>query len=139
MAEQEEIKSNINFRDIKSSYILKGVFSFLNEKQFLNLITYNKELQNKFSYDIIDYKKISGKYKIGDKNGKGKEYNNNNDFLLFEGEYINGKRNGKGKEYNKNGIILFEGEYINGKRNGKGKEMYHNGKLKFEGEYINGN
>ena len=58
--------------------------------------------------------------------------------LIFEGEYLNGKRNGKGKEYNDNNELIFEGEYLNGKRNGKGKEYDYNGKLIFEGEYLNG-
>ena len=50
---------------------------------------------------------------------------------------MNGERNGKGKEYNENGKIIFEGEYLNGRRNGKGKE-YFNCKLKYEEEYSNG-
>ena len=39
------------------------------------MIMYNKELQKKLDVDIVEYKKLSGKYKIGEKNGKGKEYN----------------------------------------------------------------
>ena len=58
--------------------------------------------------------------------------------MKFEGEYLNGQKNGKGKEYD-NGKLIFEGEYLNGKIwNGIGKEYYYNGKLKFEGEYLNG-
>ena len=30
--------------------------------------------------------------------------------LIFEGEYINGERNGKGKEYDNNGELKFKGE-----------------------------
>ena len=44
MAEYENVKSKLNNRQIKSSYIMKTVLSFLNEKQKLNLIIYNKEL-----------------------------------------------------------------------------------------------
>ena len=70
---------------------------------------------------------------------------------------MNGERNGKGKEYNDDGKLIFEGEYLNGKKwngkgfninneieyeikdgNGKVKEYYNNGNLKFEGEYLNG-
>jgi len=36
----------INYKDIKSPYIIKGIFSFLFAKQKLNIIMYNKELQN---------------------------------------------------------------------------------------------
>ena len=32
-----------------------------------------------------------------------------NDGLVFEGEYLKGERNGKGKEYDQNGMLLFEG------------------------------
>ena len=119
------------------------------------------------------------------KDGKGfiKEYDYYGD-LIFEGEYLKGERNGKGKEFenddiefieeeyifksdmeydncytydgifvnkNKNLIELiidkykesdcklkFEGQYLNGEINGKGKEYYDNGNLKFEGEYLNG-
>ena len=66
--------------------------------------------------------------------------------LIFEGNYIDGERNGKGKEYydeeklkfEENSILKFEGEYKKGKRNGKGKEYYIDGTLEFEGEYLNG-
>jgi len=60
-----------------------------------------------------------------EKNGYCKEYYNNK--LVFERIYQNGERNGKGKEYdNDNGTLIFEGEYLNGKKlNGKIKEGYH--------------
>jgi len=136
MAKCENVKSKIN--QIKSSYILKTISSFINEKQKLNMIIYNKELQKIYSVGIEDYKNISLKYRIGERNGKGKEYIKNTKRLIFEGEYLNGKRNGKGKNYNFDGELRFEGEYLKGKRNGKGKEYYHDGKLEFEGEYLNG-
>ena len=132
------IKHKINIKDIKSFYILNNMFSFLYKKQILNVIKYNKLLQKKFLFDIKDYKKISGKYKIGEKNGKGKEYLMYSNILKFEGEYLYGKRNGKGKEYYDDGKLKFEGEYLNGKRNGKGEEYYNDGTLEFEGEYLNG-
>jgi len=150
-----EGKKSINF--IESSYVLEEVFSFLNARRKFNMIIYNKKLQDILHTDIEDFKQMSGKYKIGEKNGKGKEYLLDTDNLIFEGEYLNGKRNGKGKEYYNNGKLLFEGEYLNGKRwsgkgyskigkmkfeikdgNGKGKEYRYNGIIEFEGEYING-
>ena len=86
------------------------------------MIIYNKKLQNIFGVNIENYKKISGKYKIIDNNGFGKEYKLDTNKLIFEGQYLNGKRNGKGKEY-KNGKIIFEGEFLNGERwIGKGEE-----------------
>ena len=130
-----EIKYNL--KNIKYIYNLIEIFSFFNIKHKLNIIIHNKELQKNLGIDIEDYKKINGKYIIGGRNGKGKEYNYYNEKLIFEGEYLNGKRNGKGKEYYDNDILKYEGEYLNGERNGKGKEYYDNGELKYEGEYIN--
>ena len=157
MVEIEEIKSITNIRYIKSIYILKGVLSYLKEKQKLDIIIYNQKLQKFLSVDFEYYKKTSGKYKIGEKNGNGKEFKLNTNKLIFEGEYLNGKRNGKGKEFFGDGKLKFEGEYINGKKwNGKGYNKYgdmefeiKNGKgyikeynycaqLIYEGEYLNG-
>ena len=125
-------------RDIKSLYVFNEIFSFLHEKQKLDIIIYNKQLQKFYEIDIEKYKKVSGKYRKGEKNGKGSEYTLNTNILIFEGEYMNGKRNGPGIEYHNNGKIKFEGKYLNGKRNGEGKEYYDNGALEFEGEYLNG-
>ena len=92
MTEIENCKSTISINHIKSSYVIKKVFSFLNEKQKLNKIIYNKELQKICSVDIEDYKKISLKYKIGERNGKGREYIKDTKRLIFEGEYLNAKK-----------------------------------------------
>ncbi len=85
---------------------------------------------------------IYGNIKFFIKSGKGKgkikEFNYYSGNLEFESEYINRERNGKGKEYNNNTNLEFEGEYVNEKRNDKGKEYYKNKKLKFEGQYLNG-
>ena len=71
-----EIKNNITNlqKKIKSYYIMKKIFSFITIKNKFKLIIYNKEFQKKLKIDIEDYKKESGKYKIGEKNGKGIEY-----------------------------------------------------------------
>ena len=77
---------------------------------------------------------FEGEYFIGERNGKGKEYNKYyKSKLLFEGEYLNNKRNGKGKQYDYYGNLIFEGEYLYGYHL-KGK-YYINGKLEFEGEF----
>jgi len=135
-----DIKSNFNNgKIIKSLFNFKEILNFLGVKKMFDIIIYNKQLQNELGINIEDYKAISGKYKIGEKTGKGKEYKINSNILKFEGEYLNGKRHGKGKEFNKYGKLKFEGEYENGKRNGKGEEYYNSGNLKFEGEYLKGN
>ena len=123
----------------KSIYFIKRLFTFVDEKNKLDIIKYNKNMQNILDICLINYKFFSDRYIIFEKNGKGKEYNNYNDTLVFEGEYLNGKSNGKGKEYYYDGRLRFEGEYLNGKRNGKGKEYDRYGVLIFEGEYLNGN
>ena len=82
---------------------------------------------------------FEGEYKNGERNGKGKEYFNNE--LEFEGEYKDGDRF-KGKLYCFNsgyeGRLKYEGEFFLGEKNGKGKEYDCDGNLIFEGEFENG-
>ena len=94
----------------KKFFILNNLFQYINEIKKLDLIRYNKFIQNMLNISLINYKIKSGKYKIGEKNGKGKEYDEN-DELIYEGEYLNGKRNGKGKEF-KDKKLIFEGAYL---------------------------
>jgi len=133
------------FKNIKSEknigkYVLKDIFSFLSKKIKLEIIIYNKELQKILDVNIEDYKRIRGVYRIGERNGKGKEYDISDistNCIIFEGEYLNGKRNGKGKEYYSDGELKFEGEYIDGKKwNGKGYNK--EGKIDFEIKEGNG-
>ena len=121
--------------NIKSIYFLRLIMTYIKEGKKLELIMYNKNIQNKLEIGLINYKFFSGKYKIVDKNGNNQVFFGANDEMIFEGEYVNGKRNGKGKEYDYYGNLIFEGEYLNG--NGKGKEYYFDN-LIFEGEYLNG-
>ena len=147
---------------IKLSFFFKFLLPYINDRRKYKIATYNKELQQILEINLLDYKRMSGKYILGDINGKGKEYDYKENvlyegeflkgkrngkgkeyselFQLYEGEYLNGKRHGKGKEFNFFGVLIFEGEYSNGERNGKGIEHYdfkHNNK-KYEGEYLNG-
>ena len=50
------------------------------------MIIYNKQIQNEFGVEVEGHKEISGKFKIGEKNGKGKEYNLFNNKMIFKGE-----------------------------------------------------
>ena len=99
----------------KSIYFIKRLFTLVDEKNKLDIIKYNKNMQNILDISLINYKFFSDRYIIFEKNGKGKEYNKYGN-LIFEGEYLNGKRNGKGKEYDEYGKLKFEGEYLNGQR-----------------------
>ena len=100
-------------KNVKSFYINKKIIFVLDEKRKLELLKYNKRLQNMLNLNIIDYKSFSSKYIIYEKSGIGIEYNRNNEKIIYEGEYLNGKRNGKGKEYNYFDKLIFEGEYFN--------------------------
>ena len=167
MGENCEIYNNLNqnkeeekyakLLKVKSPFILKKIFSFLEESKQVNVTMYNKHFFKILGIDLEYIEIISGKYLISEQNGYGKEYILNSNKLIFEGEYINGKRNGKGKEYYPDGKLEFEGEFLNGKnwegkgydknnnivyelKNGKGfiKKYYDNICLKFEGEYLKG-
>ena len=120
--------------EIKSKYILEIILMNVCYKRKAKLMRINKKMMNMLNINLLEF----GKYFIGERNGKGKEYSSYNDQLLFEGEYIDGKKFGHGKEYSINGKLLFEGKYMNGKRNGKGKEYFIDGKIKFEGIYLLG-
>ena len=117
-------------KDIKSKYITKCIFSYLDEYVKLNIVKYNKYIQNIINIDIVNYQTFSGRY-IKSKNNEEnifQEFKGNNNELIFEGKYLKGKRNGNGKEYYNGNILIFEGEYLKGKRTGKGKEYYYTGK-----------
>ena len=56
--DENAVKDTINLRKkVKSVYIVKNIFSFLQEKKKLNLIFYNKKLQIDLEVNIEDYKK----------------------------------------------------------------------------------
>ena len=110
-------------KNIKSSYFIRLIFTFVDESQKLKLVKYNKSKQKNLDISIINYKFFSGRYIIYESNGYGKEYKGEDDTLIFEGEYLNGQRNGKGKEYYSTGKLQFEGEYLNGKRKEKEKNL----------------
>ena len=99
------------------------------EGEFLNGKRWYGRVYDRNTDNIKDIKNGTGNLKEFDIFGN----------LIFEGEYVNGKKNGKGKEFYENNTpeLKFEGEYLNDKRNGKGKEYYINGKLIFAGEYLN--
>ena len=72
---------------IKSLYITKNIFIYLDEKRKLKLIKYSKILKDKIDINLIDYQLFTGRYIIYESNTRGKEYNGFDDTILFEGEY----------------------------------------------------
>ena len=63
--EQEQTKLiNLNnqIRNTKSNLILKIVFSFIHKRKSLEIIKYNKSIQNRINININNYKEYSEKY-----------------------------------------------------------------------------
>ena len=109
----KQIKTVNMKKEIKSFYIIKEILSYLKEKKKLDLIIYNKSIQKLMGYNIDYYKNISQKYKVADKNGKGKEFLLfDKTKLIFKGEYLNGKKMEKEKnilmvkKYSKENILV---------------------------------
>ena len=57
-------KSNKIFNNIRSDYILKNIFEFLNEKRNLEIVRHNKELLERLDITIKDYKKYKNRIEI---------------------------------------------------------------------------
>ena len=85
-------KKNNNLKLVRSRYILKKIFSFLDEKKKLIVIKYNKLYIKTFGITIEQYKKLSGGIKIDGINGYGKEYELETLNLIFKGFYLNEKK-----------------------------------------------
>ena len=126
-------------KKIRSNFILKKIFDYMDTKRKLQSIFYYKKIQKKLGLNLIDFRRQSGRY-LEKEDDEIIEYNCYNHQKLFEGHYSNGKRNGKGKEYDEDGSLIFEGEYLDGKKwKGHGKQYDEDTeKLIFEYEYFNG-
>ena len=81
-------------RKIRSSYFTETILEFTEEKTKLNLLKYNKLLQNIVDLKHINYRILSRKYIIIEKRDFGKIYDDYNYQKLYEGEIINGERSG---------------------------------------------
>ena len=91
--------------NIKSTFIIKKIFNSIYVRSQLKLIKYNKKLQNKINIFLYNYKIYSKRYIKYQTNKKGGEYYYDGK-LKYEGEFINGERNGKGKEYINNNKLF---------------------------------
>ena len=76
----------------KSKKIHKKLFSSLEHRSILMIVTYNKLLQTMPTIDINSHKKEARIYRIN--------LNHDEKKLIFEGQMIIRKRVGFGKEYN---------------------------------------
>ena len=66
-------------KNVKSSYIIKFIFTYLDEAQKLKIIKYTKMLQNSMNISNINYELFTGRYTIYESNGLEK---NMMDFLM---------------------------------------------------------
>ena len=57
-----QIKSKVNFGNVKSVYILKKIFKYIEKKKFLEIIKCNKKLQTRLKISIKDYIEYSQTY-----------------------------------------------------------------------------
>ena len=64
-------------KKIRSNFILKKIFDYVNTKRKLQTIVYNKKIQKKFGLNLIDFRRQSGRY-LEKENGKIIEYNSYN-------------------------------------------------------------
>ena len=58
MKEINTNSSNAQFKNIKSKYILKLIFDYLNEKKCFDIIKYTKKIQQTINKNSNDYKKL---------------------------------------------------------------------------------
>ena len=93
------MEGKLNFlSNIRTKYILRdSIFSMLISSKKLNLVCYNKCLQNKLELNLENYRRESGKIKIGERNGYGKIYLSDENILLFEGGFVDSKKMEKEK------------------------------------------
>jgi hypothetical protein len=59
-----ETTKQCNLFDVKNNYILKWIFNNFDRKYMLEIIRYNKSIQNRLDKDIKDYQKVFGKIEI---------------------------------------------------------------------------
>ena len=57
--------------NLKSSFFIRKLFSYLLDEKVLNIAKYNKSLQNELNINFMNYKMFSGKYLVYEENGKG--------------------------------------------------------------------
>ena len=92
----------------------------------------NNKRWNGFLYDINN----KHKYEINSGKGFIKEFYENS-CLAYEGEIKEGEKNGKGKLYDQWGHLIFEGDLEKGIKKGKGILYDFSGNIIFEGEFNN--
>ena len=88
-------------------------------------------------YDFFGFHEV-GTFLNGERNGKIKEYNDDNGKIVSIHTWKNGVNDGKGITYFSNGKISFKGYFKNKKREGKGVEYNEDGSIRRKGVWNNG-
>ena len=65
--------------------------------------------------------------------GKGKYIFDDDSYAI--GEFKNNKRNGKGKQYDNNNNLIYDGFFVDDQREGFGK-LFDNNKILYEGLFV---
>ena len=98
--------SVINLGNLKSDYFLQKIFDNVNKKKSLEIVKYNKKLQNRINLSIKDYKEYSETFTtieleiIPCKDKYGKFINNiNKNDKLFYHIYFNDNKKEKNNKY----------------------------------------
>ena len=114
------IKEN-SYKNIKSKYILQKIFANVTEKKLLQIVNYNKNIQEELEKDINDFKKYYNQIIIeiipinkGDKNTfiKFKEEENKYYHIYFNDETEEKHRNYINKDENVAKIKIIVDEQI---------------------------
>ena len=58
----EKRMTNINLGNLKSDYFMQKIYNFMNKKKSLEIVKYNKKIQNRLNLSINDYKEYSEIY-----------------------------------------------------------------------------
>ena len=57
-------------KNVKSSYIIEIILSYIRDERKFDIIKYNKKFKKILKINLNDYKALSGKYMIRDEIGK---------------------------------------------------------------------
>ena len=93
--ENESAKPNPILENIKSKYILSKIFDFISKKKKLEIVRYNKKIQNRMNLSVQNYKEYSETFTpieieiIPTKDEYGEFININKDDRLYYHIYFN--------------------------------------------------
>ena len=109
-----QMKTKVNFDNIKSIYFLIKTFEYISKKKYLEIVKYNKKLQNRLKLSINDYKDYSQLYtsieielKLDNKNNHNKKFINISDenMKYYHIYFDNSKEEIKRTEFNDDEIV----------------------------------